>query len=157
DPFAAAFSWTALVLLLSGSSIAAFFSGILMVAACTAKFYMAYAFLPAYATILISTNRVVSKPRQLVLFTTGAALAGLLWLFAIYLPNRPLLLSYNAFYASQQAQVWSPVAVIKNIVMQPFYLYAVKSPAILLLGNLMLWRFLARPKQAEPLERSLWI
>ena len=64
----------------------------------------------------------------------GLAIAA--WLFLNYFPNQETIESFNRFYSSQQSQqIWGFKAVIKNIVIQPFFLYAVKTPAILISGQ----------------------
>lgn len=154
DPFAAALSWTALALACAATVPAAGLAGALMIGACTAKFFMVYAFVPVLVALALAPGQRI---KLLFSFCAGALAAAALWFTLIYLPHRDLLLAYNHFYASQQAQNWALPEVLKNVALQPFYLYAVKSPALLLLANLALWFFLARPREANTVERAFWM
>lgn len=164
DPFASALSWTALLFACIGTAPCAFLAGVLLVASCTAKFLMAYAFLPVFAALLLGrgekkteSNPMNSRATLALAFAVGAAAAASLWFFAVYLPNRDALLAYNRFYASQQAQSWVAGEVMNNIVRQPFFLYAIKTPALLVMGNLMLWFLLTRLRQCNSVERATWL
>jgi hypothetical protein len=152
DPFAAALAWGALLLILSQSSIAAFAGGVLFVGACITKYLMIYAFVPLALALF-----VVMKPArtQILLFFFGVVLAGTIWLVSNYIPNRELLTGYSQYYSSQQSWQWKQV--VANIITQPFYLYMIKTPAILFFGNLMVW-FLFLPRwKAGKMERLFWI
>ncbi|HSP06921.1 MAG TPA: hypothetical protein VLR94_07070, partial [Acidobacteriota bacterium] len=154
DPFAAAFAWTALVLACAPTVPLAALAGALLVGACTAKFFMIYAFLPVFLALIQAPG---PKWKHIAAFGAGAGVAACAWFFFVYAPNRDILLAYNRFYASQQAQNWAPQEVLKNVALQPFFLYALKSPALLLLANLALWYFLARPRESGPVERACWV
>lgn len=156
DPFAAALAWSALALACASGAVAAFLAGVLLVGACSSKFLMVFAFVPVLAAMATASS---AGTRRLVFFAAGVSLSAAAWLLLVYLPHHEMLLAYNRFYASQQAQSWGLTEVLKNVAQQPFYLYAVKSPALLLLGNLMLWYFLARPREAGTVERacSMWL
>ncbi|HJZ12198.1 MAG TPA: hypothetical protein VJ521_08610, partial [Acidobacteriota bacterium] len=149
DPFAAALACMALLLLLMDSKIAAFLAGVVLVGACITKYLMVYAFLPcAVALIPVRKSFLFS-------FLVGIGSAATIWLLTNYLPHRELLSAYSSFYASQQS--WHPLQVAKNVVLQPFYLYFAKTPAILFFGNLMLWFLLGRFREAIKTEKILWI
>lgn len=155
DPFSSGLAWIAFALAAAGTLPCAFLAGVFLISALTTKFLMAYSVVPICLALFIggrSRNRWIA-------FGGGAVLAAAVWLIAIYLPNRDLLQAYNRFYASQQAQNWAPVQVMKNIVMQPFYLYGLKTPVLLLLGNLMAWYVIVRFRDADGLERAIcgWV
>lgn len=134
DPFAAALCLAALALLMRGTAASGLLAGVLFVSACATKYLMVYAFVPCLYVAWTS--------KRYVPFFAGILITGLAWLFLNYLPNRDLLNAYSAYYASQQS--WEPAAILKNISLQPFYLYFVKTPAILCLANLGIWFFIAR-------------
>ena len=134
DPFAAAICLLSLALVMRDSKWLEFLAGLLFVVACVTKYLLIYAIVP-FAYLLWSS-------RKFFPFVSGVAAAGLLWIFFNYLPHRELLSAYNAYYASQQS--WELTAVLKNIVTQPFYLYFVKTPALLCFANLGIWAFLSR-------------
>ena len=140
DPFAAALCLVALALAMRKSTLFIFISGVLFVTVCATKYLMVYAIVP-FIYILWSS-------KQYWPFVAGALITGFIWLFFNYLPHRELLNAYNAYYASQQS--WELSAVLKNIVTQPFYLYFVKTPAILCLANLGIWVFLAGRMNGAP-------
>lgn len=142
DPFAAALLVIAFLCADSNSKWIVLFSGIFFVAACITKYLMFFAAIPL---MFIVTDRRM--------FVAGVIVAGTIWLFGNYFPNHALLSSYGKYYSSQQS--WELNAVAKNIVLQPFYLYFVKTPAVLFFGNLMLWYFLFAPK--NKMEKTLWI
>ncbi len=149
DPFAAAFCLLALALALSGSPVSSFVAGIFLMISCVTKYLMIYALVPFVF--------VLWNSRQHIPFLAGLGVSFLIWLFLNYLPHRDLLSAYSAYYASQQS--WQIAAVAKNVLEQPFYLYFVKTPAILCLGNLALWFLLVRFKNSEKLEKVffLWL
>jgi 4-amino-4-deoxy-L-arabinose transferase-like glycosyltransferase len=142
DPFAAALLVIAFLCALSNSKWIVLLSGVLFVAACVTKYLMIFAAIPLLFAV---TDRKM--------FVAGVVAAGALWLFGNYFPNHALLTSYGKYYSSQQS--WQIFAVLKNIVLQPFYLYFVKTPAILFFGNLMLWYFLFAPK--NKMEKTIWL
>ena len=142
DPFAAALVVIAFLCANSNSKWVVLLSGILFVAACVTKYLMVFAVVPL---LFAMTDRRM--------FFAGVIAAGALWLFGNYFPNHDLLTSYGKYYSSQQS--WQLYAVLKNIVLQPFYLYFVKTPAILFFGNLMLWYFLFAPK--NKMEKTIWL
>ena len=149
DPFAAAICLLALVLALRGSILSSFVAGVLLVVCCVTKYLMIYAAVPFLFIVWNSQKHVP--------FLTGLGITVLFWFFLNYLPHKELLSAYSAYYASQQS--WEIGAVLKNIVLQPFYLYFVKTPAILCLGNLALWFWLVRFKTSGKLEKIcfLWL
>jgi 4-amino-4-deoxy-L-arabinose transferase-like glycosyltransferase len=142
DPFAAALVVIAFLCAESNSKWIVLLSGVLFVAACVTKYLMIFAAIPLLFSV---------KDRKV--FVGGVIAAGVLWLFGNYFPNQELLTSYGKYYSSQQS--WQISAVIKNIVLQPFYLYFVKTPAILFFGNLMLWYLLFAPK--SKMEKTIWL
>jgi 4-amino-4-deoxy-L-arabinose transferase-like glycosyltransferase len=148
DPFAAALATLALLLLTMTSRTAAFLGGAVLVGACITKYLMIYAFLPCAVALM------PVRKNSLFPFFAGIVSAATLWLVTNYLPHRELLQAYSGFYASQQS--WHPLQVAKNIVLQPFYLYFAKTPAILFLGNLMLWFLPGRFREANKTEKILW-
>lgn len=155
DPFAAALAWAALGLLLMNSLPAVFAAGILLVAALITKYFMIYTLVPIAAIILI-WNRISRS--QLIAFAAGILITLGIWYFWNVVPNGELLSGFNKFYSSQQSQqTWGLVPVMKNVLMQPFYLYAVKTPAILFFGNLMLWYIVIRFRETKPTERAVWL
>ena len=126
-----------------------------MIAALITKYFMIYTFVPIAAVILI-WNRIPG-PRILA-FGSGVLLALGLWYFWNVIPNGELISGFNKFYSSQQSQqTWGLIPVMKNIVLQPFYLYAVKTPAILFFGNIMLWYIAIRFREIKPAERAVWL
>jgi 4-amino-4-deoxy-L-arabinose transferase-like glycosyltransferase len=133
DPFAAALCLVGLVLAMRASTLSLFVAGALFVAACVTKYLMVYAIVP-FIYVLWSSKRYWP-------FVAGTLVTALIWFFIHYLPNRELLSAYSAYYASQQS--WELTAVLKNILTQPFYLYFIKTPAILCLANLGIWLFMA--------------
>lgn len=152
DPFAALLAWTALLLLLSESSTAAFWAGILFVGACITKYLMIYAFFPIFIALLFVWKL---ERTQILLFIFGMVLAATIWLIADYIPNRELLMGYSSYYSSQQS--WQIPQVLQNILTQPFYLYLVKTPALLFFGNVMFWFFFLPRWKAGKIERICWI
>ncbi|HSE40743.1 MAG TPA: glycosyltransferase family 39 protein, partial [Acidobacteriota bacterium] len=154
DPFAAALAWLALCLLLVNSAAAAFVAGLLLAAALITKYFMIYTLLPI--AFLLFWKRMRST--YLAAFVGGIILAAGIWIFWNVIPNGETLSNYNRFYSSQQSQqIWSIGPVVKNVILQPFYLYAVKSPAILLFGNLMLWYTAIRFRESKQIERTVWL
>jgi hypothetical protein len=154
DPFAAALAWLALCLLLVNSAAAAFVAGLLLAAALITKYFMIYTLLPI--AFLLFWKRIRST--YLAAFVGGIILAAGIWIFWNVIPNGETLSNYNRFYSSQQSQqIWSIGPVVKNVILQPFYLYAVKSPAILLFGNLMLWYTAIRFRESKQIERTVWL
>ena len=151
DPFSSGLAWIAIGLAAAGTMFSAFLAGVFLISACTTKFLMAYAIIPVFLALFIGER----SRKRMIVFCAGLASAAAVWFFAIYLPHRDLLLTYNQFYASQQAQSWAPVQVLKNIVMQPFFLYGLKTPAVLLLGNLMIWYVIVRFRDANSVERTI--
>jgi 4-amino-4-deoxy-L-arabinose transferase-like glycosyltransferase len=150
DPFAAALSWLAFVLLMSDSWPAVFFAGVLAVGSCLTKYLMVYTFVPLLLALIFS------KQRKLWLaFAIGSLITAALWFTFIYIPNQELLQAYSRYYSSQQS--WEFAAVIRNIALQPFYLYFIKTPAVLFYGNLAMWYFLSRPREGDTVERITWI
>jgi 4-amino-4-deoxy-L-arabinose transferase-like glycosyltransferase len=149
DPFAAAICILALVLAIRGSVLSSLIAGALFVICCVTKYLMIYAAVPFLF--------VVWNSKKQFPFLIGLGITGLFWLFLNYLPHEELFIAYNAYYASQQS--WEIGTVLKNILLQPFYLYFVKSPAILCLGNLALWFWLVRFKTSGKLEKIcfLWL
>lgn len=147
DPFATAFAALAMLFALSQSLALCFLAGAAFAAACTTKYLMIYLFLPVLF-LPDSTKLRIS-------FVAGLCVAGSVWLMANYLPNHQLLTAYSGFYSSQQS--WQPAAVLKNIVLQPFYLYFVKTPAVLFFGNALAWYFLGNLKSANRTEKGLWL
>jgi hypothetical protein len=89
------------------------------------------------------------------LFFFGMVLAATIWLVSNYIPNRELLMGYSQYYSSQQS--WQLKPVIINLVTQPFYLYLVKTPAVLFFGNLMIWFLFFRRWKAGKIERMCWV
>lgn len=140
DPFAAMLCLLALVLLMRESNVAGFLAGVLFVAACVTKYLIIYTIVPCVYVVWVS--------KKYMPFAAGILIAGALWFFLNYLPNRDLLSAYSSYYASQQS--WEITAILKNIALQPFYLYFVKTPAILCFANLGIWFFLARILFREP-------
>lgn len=137
DGFSAALASLAFLLALSAGLPGIFLSGAVLVAACTTKYLMIYALLP-----LLWLVYYMSRSRKNVLvFVCGAVAAAAVWLLGSYLPNRGLLLGYGSYYSSQQS--WQLLAVAKNVVLQPFYLYFIKTPAVLCFANLMAWYLLS--------------
>lgn len=154
DSFAAALAWGALCLLVIDFAPAAFCAGILLASAFLTKYFMVYVLIPVAFVLLW---KPISK-KHLVAFLAGVALAIAAWLFLNYIPNQETIESFNRFYSSQQSQqIWGFNAVIKNIVIQPFFLYAVKTPAILFLGNLMIWYIAIHFREMGKMERSVWL
>jgi 4-amino-4-deoxy-L-arabinose transferase-like glycosyltransferase len=149
DPFAAALCLLALMLALRGSILSSLVAGSLFVACCVTKYLMIYAAVPFLF--------IVWNSKKYVPFLTGVGITALVWFFLSYLPHKELLSGYSAYYASQQS--WEIGAVLKNILLQPFYLYFVKTPAILCLGNLALWFWLVRFKTSGTVEKVcfLWL
>jgi 4-amino-4-deoxy-L-arabinose transferase-like glycosyltransferase len=149
DPFAAMLAWLAFLFALRESSLGPFLSGVFFVAACVTKYLMIYAAVPLLLLFW--------PQKRMLPFLFGVIAAIVPWLLLNYIPNRTLLGAYSSYYASQQS--WNPAAVVKNILLQPFYLYFVKSPAILTLGNLGLWYFLLRFRKLNVLQRVcfLWL
>jgi hypothetical protein len=98
---------------------------------------------------------VIWTNKRFVPFLTGALLTFFTWLVFNYFPHKELLSSYSAYYASQQS--WQIGAVWKNIGLQPFYLYFVKTPAILCLANLAIWSFIFKRTEWRLLEKTLLI
>ncbi len=155
DSFAAGLAWAALCLLFVDFVPAAFCAGVLLATAFITKYFMIYTLIPI-VVILTWHREFVSKSR-LAAFGVGLGLAVAAWLFLNYFPNQETIASYNRFYSSQQSQQdWHLVPVVQNILMQPFFLYAVKTPAILFLGNLMIWFIAARFRETERMERAVW-
>ncbi|MCI0616630.1 hypothetical protein L0244_26935, partial [bacterium] len=117
-------------------------------------YFMIYILIPV-AVILLW------KPisfKNLIVFLSGAVLAIAAWLFLNYIPNQETIGAYNRFYSSQQSQqIWGFVPIIKNIFTQPFFLYAVKTPAILFLGNLMIWYMAVHFREIGKMERGVWL
>ncbi|PWT87665.1 MAG: hypothetical protein C5B54_11935 [Acidobacteria bacterium] len=148
DPFAAALACLAILFATSESPLVLFLSGVFLVAACITKYLMIFVVVP----IFISLQPGAGK--KWLPFLIGAVLSISTWLFADYVPNHHLIASYGSYYSSQQS--WQLTAVVKNIVLQPFYLYFIKTPAILFFGNLMLWYFLADRDRANTAEKVLW-
>lgn len=154
DSFAAALGWAALCLLFIDFAPAAFCAGVLLAASFITKYFMIYTLIPI-ALILIWKP---ASYRRLVLFLVGGGLTIVAWLFLNYLPNQETITAYNRFYSSQQSQqIWGFVPVIKNILVQPFFLYAVKTPAILFLGNLMIWYVATRFREMGQMEKGVWL
>jgi 4-amino-4-deoxy-L-arabinose transferase-like glycosyltransferase len=155
DPFAAALAWGALCLLLMNSIPAAFLAGILLIVALITKYFMIYTLAPLI--LLIFFWNKIQKSGMLA-FATGVAIAVGIWIFWNLIPNGETISSYNRFYSSQQSQQnWALTPVLQNIILQPFYLYAVKTPAILFFGNIMLWFVAIRFRETKPIERTVWI
>lgn len=152
DPFAAALVWVALLFLMTESSLTAFLAGILLVGACITKYLMIYTLFPVAAALIF-----ILKPKRslTLIFLFGVVLAGTIWMITNYIPNRELLLGYSAYYSSQQS--WKVFEIVKNIAAQPFYLYLVKTPAILFFGNLMLWFLFIPQQRAGKVERLCWV
>jgi len=148
DPFAAALAWSALALIIGGSPFGLFFAGALAAAACVTKYLMIYVFLP-FIVLLID------RRRSFFVFSAGVAAVAAIWFLGNYLPNRELLMSYSRYYSSQQS--WEIGSVLKNIALQPFYLYFVKTPAILMLGNLMLWHLVFQYRKIGSVEKACWL
>jgi len=147
DPFAAALAWLAFLLAMRESSLSCVLAGICLVGACVTKYLMIYTALPLL--LLFWT------PRKILPFVVGIAAAVIPWLLLNYFPHKELLSAYSAFYASQQS--WEFAAVLKNMALQPFFLYFVKTPAILCMGNVALWFFLLRYRKSNPLERACFV
>ena len=152
DPFAAALMCVSLLLLFTETRTGVILAGVCLVASCVTKYLMVYAFLPFLFAMLFVLR--FSK-HKLVLFFTGALITLGAWYLGNYIPNRELLQGYSSFYSSQQS--WELLSVAKNIVLQPFYLYFVKTPAILFFGNLFLWYFLAKPAAGGRIEKLFWV
>lgn len=154
DSFAAALAWGALCLLFVDFAPAAFCAGLLLVSAFITKYFMIYILIPVAVIFLW-------KPisfKKLIVFLVGAVLAIAAWLFLNYIPNQETIENFNRFYSSQQSQqIWGFAPVIKNIVIQPFFLYAVKTPAILFLGNLMIWYVAVNFREMGKMERGVWL
>jgi 4-amino-4-deoxy-L-arabinose transferase-like glycosyltransferase len=154
DSFAAALAWCALCLLFIDFAPAAFFAGVLLASAFITKYFMIYVLIPTAVILLL-------KPisyKKLGAFSIGAGLTIAVWLFLNYFPNHEQLSAYNRFYSSQQSQqIWGFLPIIKNILTQPFFLYAVKTPAILFLGNLMIWYVAIRFREMGKMERGVWL
>ena len=150
DPFAAALALGALLLVLTERSTLAFIAGLLFLGACITKYLMIYAFVPLLFALSLAKQRGIWMT-----FIAGFIAAATLWLVRIYIPNTELFGSYSAYYSSQQS--WELPGIAKNIVLQPFYLYFIKTPAILFFGNLSLWYFLAKPKGAGKIEKICWL
>ncbi len=148
DPFASALAWGALALVIGGSPVALFLGGTLAAGACITKYLMIYIFLPF--VVLLTGSR-----RNLLVFAAGATAAFLVWYLGNYLPNRELLLGYSRYYSSQQS--WEVWGVLKSIALQPFYLYFVKTPAILMFGNLMLWHLVLQYRKSGTVEKACWL
>jgi hypothetical protein len=140
DPFATGLTLAAFALLITQKRFPAFLAGIFIVAACITKYLMIYALAPLL--FLFMENR-----RILVPFLSGFLIMATVWLFGNYIPNQALLHAYNNYYSSQQS--WDAGSLAKNIITQPFYLYFLKTPALLFFGNLSLWYFLNRRDEAE--------
>lgn len=156
DSFAAALAWGALCFLFIDFAPAAFCAGVLLASAFITKYFMIYTFIPVFA-IWIWNRKSISGTRMWA-FIEGIFLALAVWLFLNYIPNQETISAYNRFYSSQQSQqVWGFVPVIKNILTQPFFLYAVKTPAILFLGNLMIWYVAVRFREMGKMERGVWL
>ena len=154
DSFAAALAWGALCLLFIDFAPAAFCAGILLASAFITKYFMIYVLVPV---ALILLWKPISF-KKLIVFLAGVVLAIAAWLFLNYFPNQETIGAYNRFYSSQQSQqIWGFVPVIKNIVIQPFFLYAVKTPAILFLGNLMIWYVAIHFREIGKMERGVWL
>jgi 4-amino-4-deoxy-L-arabinose transferase-like glycosyltransferase len=156
DSFAAALAWAALCLLFIDFAPAAFCAGVLLVSAFITKYFMIYTFIPVLA-IFIWNRKSISGTRMWA-FIEGLFLAIAVWLFLNYIPNQGTISAYNRFYSSQQSQqIWGIVPVVKNILMQPFFLYAVKTPTILFLGNLMIWYIAIRFREMGQMEKGFWL
>ncbi|MGH9856224.1 MAG: glycosyltransferase family 39 protein, partial [Acidobacteriota bacterium] len=140
DPFAAAVCLVALVLAMRDSTLSVFVSGALFVTACVTKYLMVYAIVP-FVYVLWSSKRYWP-------FVAGVLITALIWFVVNYLPHRELLSAYSSYYASQQS--WDPAAVVKNIVTQPFFLYFVKTPAVLCVANLGIWLFISGAMNRAP-------
>jgi 4-amino-4-deoxy-L-arabinose transferase-like glycosyltransferase len=154
DSFAAALAWAALGLLFIDFAPAAFCAGILLASAFITKYFMIYVLIPV---ALILLWKPISY-KKLIAFSMGASLAIAAWLFLNYIPHKEAIESFNRFYSSQQSQqIWGFVPIIKNILTQPFFLYAVKTPAILFLGNLMIWYVAIRFREMGKMERGVWL
>lgn len=154
DSFAAALAWGALCFLFIDFAPAAFCAGVLLASAFITKYFMIYVLIPV--AFLLLWKPITYK--KLVAFSVGAASAIAAWLFLNYIPNQEIIQAYNRFYSSQQSQqIWGFVPIIKNILTQPFFLYAVKTPAILFLGNLMIWYVALRFREIGKMERGVWL
>jgi 4-amino-4-deoxy-L-arabinose transferase-like glycosyltransferase len=155
DPFAAALAWGALCLLLMNATPAAFLAGILLIGSLITKYFMIYTLAP-FLLLIFFWNKVPKS--QMLAFVIGLVIASGIWIFWNVMPNSETITSYNRFYSSQQSQQnWALTSVIQNIILQPFFLYAVKTPAILFFGNIMLWFVAIRFRQTKPIERTVWI
>jgi 4-amino-4-deoxy-L-arabinose transferase-like glycosyltransferase len=147
DPFAAALAWCALLFLLRNSFATVFFAGVFFVLSCITKYLMIYVAVP-FAFIVWTNKRYVP-------FLIGALFTFFVWFALNYIPHKDLLTSYGSYYASQQS--WQIGAVLKNLALQPFYLYFVKSPAILCMANLAIWIFVFKRTEWSLVEKSLLI
>ncbi len=58
------------------------------------------------------------------------------WFVVIYLPEREILIRYQQFYLSQHEH--SLISMIKNVILQPFFIYFNRMPLILCTGWLLL-------------------
>jgi 4-amino-4-deoxy-L-arabinose transferase-like glycosyltransferase len=153
DPFAAALAWLALMLVCRESRLSSFSAGIVMIGAAVTKFFLIYAFAPILVAMWLGAD--TKRRNQLILFfAAGTAAAAAVWFLANYLPNREILLGYNRYYSNQQN--WAPAAMLKSVLLQPAYLYFVKTPAMLVFGNLLFWYFLSHPARMRGLEKALW-
>lgn len=155
DPFACALAWVAVLLLMSGTLPGAFFCGMFLVAACTSKYLMVYTLAPIAFAVYSLTGSTNEKIRMAAAVFVGALAAFLLWFFSTYSPHHELIAMYGKYYSSQQDWHWK--AVVQNILEQPFYLYFAKTPAILFLGNLVIWWFLTTFKSAGKIDRVCWV
>jgi len=154
DSFAAALAWCALCLLFIDFAPAAFCAGILLASAFITKYFMIYVLIP---TAVILLWKPISY-KKLGAFAAGAAVTIAVWLFLNYFPNQETISAYNRFYSSQQSQqIWGFEPIIKNVLTQPFFLYAVKTPAILFFGNLMIWYVAIRFREMGKMERGVWL
>jgi 4-amino-4-deoxy-L-arabinose transferase-like glycosyltransferase len=156
DPFSTVLAWGSILLATNNRRAIVFLSGVLLTAACITKYLMIYAFLPVALVLFLMPNRY----KQIPWFVLGAFSLFLAWLALDYFPNKDLLQSFSAYYSSQQSrQSWDLISLLSNLVHQPFYLYFMKSPVILFAGNLMIWFFILRWKQAGLAERAcmLWV
>jgi hypothetical protein len=152
DPFAASVGWIAFLLLITGTGFSSFIAGILFVGACVTKYLMIYTIVPLAVMLIL----VLRQPKKsIVLFFFGIVFTAVVWMISNYIPHRDLLLGYSQYYSSQQS--WQFSEIVKNVITQPFYLYLVKTPAILFFGNLMLWFLLLPGNRAGKVERACWV
>jgi 4-amino-4-deoxy-L-arabinose transferase-like glycosyltransferase len=153
DPFATAIAWGALLFATSSRPALHFVSGLLITAACITKYLMIYTLVPVGFVTLIFPG---TDKRNRGFFLLGLVTAAIVWFVTNYIPNRELLHQFNNYYSSQQShQSWQIGALLKNAILQPFYLYFLKSPVILFFGNLMLWYLLSAKRSRNIVEKAL--